>query len=88
MDIERLFNHQAFSQLDSKQLQLIRQFANDIKGKGATEVARLYMQLNQKVNQIKPLSSDQRNAIVDAIRNFLPEGDRSKLNAFVKMIGR
>jgi len=88
MDIDRLFNHQAFSQLEPRQMQLIRQFAKDITGKGATEVARLYMQLNQKVNQIKPLSSDQRNAIIDAIRGFLPEKDRSKLNAFIKMLGR
>ncbi|MCL2420905.1 MAG: hypothetical protein FWD03_03530 [Defluviitaleaceae bacterium] len=88
MDIERLFSQRAFSQLEPRQLQLIRQFAMEIKGKGATEVARLYMQLNQKVNQINPLSAEQRNAIIEAIRNFLPEGDRGKLNAFLRMVGR
>jgi len=88
MDIERLFSHHAFAKLDPRQLLLIKQFAKDIQGKGATEVARLYMQLNQKVNQINPLSSDQRNAIIEAIRGFLPEGDKHKLNAFIKMLGR
>ena len=88
MDIESLFKHRAFSQLKPEQMQLFRQFARDIQGKGATEVARLYMQLNQKVSAINPLTPAQRNAIIDAIRGFLPESDRSKLNAFIKMLGR
>ena len=88
MDIEALFKHKAFSQLEPTQLSLFRQFAKDIQGKGATEIARLYMQLNQKVSQIKPISQAQRNAIVDAIRSFLPEGDRQKLNGFLRLLGR
>ena len=88
MDIEALFKQKAFEQLETGQMQLIRQFAQDIKGKGATEVARMYMTLNSRISQIKPISTAQRNAIVDAVRNFLPEGDRQKLNSFLRMLGR
>ena len=84
MDIESLFKHKAFTSLDPSQLLHIRQFAKDIQGKGATEVARLYMQLNQKIS----VTMQQRNDIIDAIRNFLPEKDRQKLNGFIRMMGR
>ena len=88
MDIEALFRHKAFSQLESGQLQLLRQFARDIQGKGATEIAGLYMQLNKKLTQIKPISTAQRSAIVEAIRSFLPEADRQKINKYLNMLVR
>jgi len=69
-------------------MQLIRQFARDVHGKGMAEAGRLYLQLNQKLAQIKPITSEQRSAIVDAIRGFVPEKDRQKLNGFMKMLGR
>ena len=88
MDLERLFKHQAFSQLLPEQMQLLKQFAGNIQGKGSAEIARLYMQLSSQINKIRPISATQRNAIVEAIRNFLPEKDRQKLNGFIKMLGR
>ena len=88
MDIETLFRHRAFAQLDASQVQLLKQFARDIQGKPAPEVARLYMQVNQKITQIKPISSAQRSAIIDAVRSFLPASEQQKLNGFIKMMGR
>ena len=88
MDLERLFNHQAFSSLLPEQMQLVRQFASNVQGRGAAEVARMYMQLNSQLNKIKPIPAAQKNAIIDAIRGFLPVDERQKLNKFVKMLGR
>ena len=88
MDVESLFKHRAFNGLEPAQMKLLRQFAQDIKGKGAMEVSRLYMQLNSRLSQIKPISPTQRSAIVDALRNFLPESNRQKLDSFIKMLGR
>ena len=87
MDIEGLFRHKAFTQLAPDQLQMIKQFARDIQGKGTVEISRLYMQLNQRLNQVNPISAAQRSAIIEAIRDFLPEKDKHKVNGFVKMFG-
>jgi hypothetical protein len=88
MNIETLFKHPAFTGLAPAQTSLLRQFANDIQGKGGTEIARLYMQLNQKMSQLSPLSPSQKSAIVDAVRGYLPEPNRHKLDGFIKMFGR
>lgn len=88
MDIEALFKHPAFSQLLPDQMQLFRQFARDIQGKSSTEIARLYMHLNQQVTKIAPLSASQRKGIVDAVQSFLPASERSKLTGFLGMLGR
>ena len=88
MNIDTLFNHRAFKSLEPGQLQLIKQFATEAKGKGAMEVAKLYTQLNQRLSQIKPISPVERSAIIEAIREFIPQGDRHKLNTFLKMVGR
>ncbi|MCL2400590.1 MAG: hypothetical protein FWC91_12705 [Defluviitaleaceae bacterium] len=88
MDIEALFRKPAFTQLDPAQVQLLKQFARDMQGKSTADIARLYMQVNQKITQIKPISSSQRNAIIETIRNALPEQDRQKVNGFIKMISR
>lgn len=88
MNIDSLFAHPAFTSLLPEQLNLIRRFARDVQGKGKIEITRMYMQLNQQVNQVKPLTSIQKSAIVEAIQGFVPEGDRQKLNGFIKMLGR
>ena len=88
MDVEALFKHPAFSQLVPGQMQLFRQFARDIQGKSSTEIARLYMQLNQQVSKIAPLSPSQRKGIIDAVQSFLPASERSKLTSFLSILGR
>ena len=88
MDIEALFKHKAFSKLSAEQMRLFRQFAKDIPGKSTMEISRLYMQLNQKVSQVNPLSAEQRKDIIEAVKSFIPEGDRYKLSGFLKMLGR
>ena len=86
MDIEALFSHEAFRQFDAEQMQLFRQFARDIQGKSAPEVARLYMQVSQRASQIKPITPAQRNSIIEALRSFLPEAERQKLNGLLRML--
>ena len=88
MDIERLFSQPAFAQLLPEQMQLLRQFAQNIQGRGAAEVARMYMNLINQLNKIKPIPTTQKNAMIDALRGFLPDGDQKKLNRFIKMLGR
>lgn len=88
MDIEALFRKPAFTQLEPEQIQLLKQFARDMQGKNTADIARLYMQVNQKINQVKPITQAQRSAIIDTIRNALPEQDRQKVNGFIKMISR
>jgi len=88
MDIDALFRQPAFNGLLPEQLQLFRQFARDIHGKGVAEVARMYKQLNAQVSAIKPLSAAQRNGIVEAVRNFLPASERQKLSGLMKLVMR
>jgi len=88
MDVEALFRKPAFAQLEPKQVQVLKHFAQEIPGKSPTEVARMYVQVNQKLAEVKPLTSSERNAIVDAVRESLPPSDRQKLNSFMKILAR
>jgi len=88
MDVDALFRKPAFTQLEPKQVQVLRQFAQEIPGKSATEVARMYVQLNQKLAEVKPITSTERNAIVEAVREAMPPKDRHKLNSFMKILAR
>ena len=85
-DIERLFAQPAFTQLDPRQVALFRQFAKDIDGKGGPEILKLYRQLNNDVARIKPLTEAQRTAITAALRDFVPEADRKRLDGILKML--
>lgn len=88
MDIEALFRHPAFSEMIPGQMQLFRQFARDVQGKSSTEVARLYMQLNQQLSKIAPLTASQRKGIIDAVQSFLPASERSKITSFLSVLSR
>ena len=87
IDTDRLFAQPAFRQLDPAQVALLRRFAQDINGKSTPEMLRQFWQLNREMARIKPISDAQWNEIAVAVRNFLPDAERKKMDALLKMRG-
>jgi len=88
MNLHAIFSAPVFSQLLPEQVALFRRFASDIQGKSSAEIARLYQQLNQQVNKIRPITGDQRKQIMQAVNNQLSPEDKKKLGVFAKIFLR
>lgn len=85
-DMDALFRKEALSSLGPERMRLFKQFARDIEGKGIPEIAGMYMKLNQQISKEKPLTPAERGAIIDAIRESLPEADRAKFGQILRMM--
>ena len=87
LDLDKLFEHTAFATLEPEQTELFREFAVAINSKGPLEIMRLYMQMSQSVNRIRPLEASERDAIVAAIGEALTPAEKAKMNSFLKLMG-
>ena len=87
LDLDKLFEHKAFASLEPAQTELFREFAHAINGKGPMEIMRLYMQMSQSVNRIRPLRPAERNAIAAAISEALPPAEKARMESLLKLMG-
>jgi hypothetical protein len=81
-DMDSLFERDAFTSLGPEKLRLIKKFTRDIDGKAAMEIVKLYIELNRQIS----ITPAERAAVIEAIQESLPAGDRQKFNQILKMI--
>jgi len=81
-----VFRDPAFAALDPRQIQMLRLFMSDVRGKSVPEALRMYKQLNQQIMQIKAISPAERKAIEEALLQSLPEADRQKVAMVKRMM--
>lgn len=86
VNIDSLFQKDAFRTLDPERRQLFKEFALQLDGKNPTEIIGLYMQYSQRMPKDNPLTKAEQDAIVQAIFEGLPDGDRQKLSGVLKMM--
>lgn len=86
VNLDSLFQKEAFRKIDPERKQLFREFASQLDGKNPTEIIGLYMQYSQRMPADNPLGKAEQDAIVEAIFESLPDSDRQKLSGVLKMM--
>lgn len=86
VNIDSLFQKEAFRRVDPERRQLFQEFASQLEGKNPTEIVSLYMQYSQRLPKDKPLSKAEQDAIVETVFESLPDTERQKLSAVLKMM--
>lgn len=86
VDINALFEKEAFKNIDAEQLQAFKAFASEIEGKSTPEIVALFVQNMQKFSGGQPITNVEREAIIRAIAECLPDADRKKLGNVLKMM--
>ena len=85
-DLDDLFKKEAFRNLEPEKLDIFREFAMQLEGKSGSEIMSLYMRYNKDLSRGKPLTRDEKLAIIEAIGESLPKSDQSKFKSIVKML--
>ena len=86
IDMDALFKKEAFASLGAERLRLFRQFTKDIDGKSIPEIAILYAKLNQVIAKEKPLTQAERDAVIKAITESLPDTERPKFAQALRIL--
>ena len=87
MDAEAILGKPVFSKISSEQLSAIKELLAKLNGKTLIQSMPIMMQFMTNMPKGPELSTEEQEAMVDAVLDSLEEPDRSKfktLMAFVK----
>ena len=86
INLDNLFEKDAFKNIEPERLELFKQFAEQIDGKGTPEIIRLFAQLNKNISKSRPISKQERQAMASAISESLPKEDRGKFQSLLRIV--
>ena len=86
VDLDNLFEQQAFSGLEPEKLDVFREFASQLDGKTGPEIMSLYMRYSKELSRGRPLTRAEKSGIIEAIGESLPKTDQAKFRNIVKML--
>jgi len=72
--------------MQPERLQLFKNFANNLEGKNAAEILMMYKRLMDAADKQKPITQQERSAIVGAIKSCLPDAEQAKFNGILKLM--
>ncbi len=85
MDIDKLFNENAFKNVDKNLLNSFKKLSQDIKGKNFDETLDLVIKFSESMPKEKSISEDDRNAMIMAIINSLNQDERCQFKNMLEM---
>lgn len=85
MDIDEILKKDAFSALDPAQVAALKSALEKVRGKSAMEAAPVIMAHAGALERGRPISREQRAAMVSAMLESMPETERNKFRAIMKM---
>ena len=85
-DFNELFKDEAFAKIEPERKRALIEFAGRIEGKGMNEVMEEIITFGRNMPQGKPLSSEEKKAMISAVYSKLNEADKIKFNSVLKIL--
>ncbi|MDR3239847.1 MAG: hypothetical protein LBT44_07145 [Clostridiales bacterium] len=86
VDLEAMFQQEAFRRLAPEKLATFRKFATQIDGKSGPELMGVVMQFSKELSKGGAITKEERNAIIQAIGVCMAPADQPKFKNIIKMI--
>jgi len=86
VDLDALFQKEAFQKLEPEKLAVFKKFAAQLDGKSGPEIMALYMRFSKELSKGRPLTRGEKTAVIEAIGESLPKADQPKFRNIVKML--
>jgi len=86
VDLEAMFKKEAFRNLEPEKVEVFRKFATQLDGKSGPEILSLYMKFSKELSRGRPMTRDEKTAIIEAIGESLPRAEQPKFRNIVKML--
>ena len=87
MSIDSILQNPAFHSLEPARVEALKGVMVRLEGKSVTESLPIVMEFMKKLPAGHELSRGELNAMAEAILAGLPEGDRNRFKAMLKMMG-
>ena len=88
INIDELFGNEAFQTIEPETLEVYKDFAREIDGKSMMEIMGVYMKFSKKLSAGRPLTDEEKTAIVQAIGKAVPPSEHGKLTTMLKLLDK
>ncbi len=86
MDIDEIFKKDAFKLFDEDKKQAVKEVIEKTKGKKPLEAMPIFMEYMNRVKQTRPLSKEEKQAMIIAILETMPPEEQKKFKAIVNLM--
>lgn len=91
MSEKNLFESKEFQCIDKEKLEVMKEISRLAKGKSPMEVMDIIARYGNRLSGGNPLSSNEKSALLQVMRQNMEEGEKSKFDEMVgvlKMMGK
>lgn len=86
MNEKDLFESKEFQCIDPKKLEIMKQIAQQAKGKNPLEIVNLFSKHAEEFSEGKPLSAEEKNALLQVMRQSMSEQERKTFDELLGML--
>ncbi|MDR1560585.1 MAG: hypothetical protein LBS84_13015 [Clostridiales bacterium] len=86
VDLDELFNKEAFKSLEPEKIEIFRKFASQLDGKSGPEIMSIYVKFSKELSRGRPLTRGEKSAVIEAIGESMPRSDQARFRNIVKML--
>lgn len=86
MNEKDIFESKEFQCIDPKKLAVMKQIAQQTKGKNPLEIVDLFSKHAEELSEGKPLSAEEKNALLYVMRQSISEQERKAFDELLDML--
>jgi len=85
IDYDNLFKKDAFKDIEPERIEIFKEFAKKAEGKNINQIMDLILEFGQKLPPGHKLTDYEKNAMMNAIFEALPENEKKQFKMIIKM---
>lgn len=87
VNFDEILKDDAFKNVDENKVAIFKEIADKLEGKNASESMRILLEYQYSMPQGKSVSAEEKTLMLNAIMKRLPETERIRFSAILKMAG-
>jgi len=85
IDYDSLFKKDAFKSIEPERIEIFKEFIKKAEGKNINQIMDLILEFGQKLPPGHNLTDYEKNAMMNAIFEALPENEKKQFRTIMKM---
>ena len=81
-----IFDNEAFKNIEPRKLEIIKRVVEEASGKTSEQALNIFLDNMQALSQGKPLTPNERNAVILAITSNMTDSEKRKFNQIMNVI--
>ena len=87
MNVDEILQKPAFQNLEPARIAALRDLMGKLEGRSTTDSLALIIDFMKHIPKGRELNREEQNAMMEAVMESLPEADKNRFKAMLKILG-